>query len=135
MGKKVLTTITFSDIHKLNRRKVICIRDNIKGGALTETTLLVLLATYEPKHGYGILKFIERETEGRVVLGAGTLYGAINILLKKKWLMLVCNEQSDHKKEYEITEHGRRIVEQEFERLQELSSLASEIIGGEQKLL
>lgn len=37
-------------------------RDNIKGGALTETTLLILLALYEPRHGYGINKFIEDKT-------------------------------------------------------------------------
>ena len=79
------------------------------------------------------MKFIERETKGRVVLGAGTLYRAINILLKKKWLMLVYNEQSDHKKEYVITEYGKRIAEQELKRLQELCNLASEIIGWEQK--
>lgn len=43
-------------------------RDNIKGGALTETTLLVLLALYIPNHGYGIMKFIESTTKGRVDL-------------------------------------------------------------------
>lgn len=50
-------------------------RDNIGGGALTETTFLVLLSMFSQNHGYGIMQLIERETDGRVILGAGTLYG------------------------------------------------------------
>jgi len=110
---------------------VILIRDNIKGGALTETTFLVLLAVYKPKHGYGIMQFIERETNGRVVLGAGTLYGAINTLLKKKWIMPIGDENGGNKKEYIITDIGRKTAEEELNRMRELWRLASTIIGGE----
>ena len=55
-------------------------RDSVKGGALTEVTFFILLSLYEPNHGYGIMKFVEEKTQGRLVLGAGTLYGAINAL-------------------------------------------------------
>ena len=48
-------------------------RDNVKGGALTEVTFLILLALYKPRHGYAIMQFVEEKTCGRVVLGAGTL--------------------------------------------------------------
>ena len=65
---------------------VMSIRDNIRGGALTETTLLVLLALYRPNHGYGVSQFVVQETGGRVKLGAGTLYGAIDNLSRKKWI-------------------------------------------------
>ena len=110
---------------------MILIRDNIKGGALTETTFLVLLAFYKPNHGYGIMQFIEKETNGRVVLGAGTLYGAINTLLKKKWIMPVGNENIKNKKEYIITDIGRKAVEEERKRIGEIWRLATKIIGGE----
>lgn len=79
----------FSDIIFLTQilRLVIyegdIIRDNLSSGALTETSLLVLLSLYNELHGYGIKKFIENNTNGRVVLGMGTLYGAINNLEKK----------------------------------------------------
>ncbi|MCR5756066.1 MAG: helix-turn-helix transcriptional regulator, partial [Acetatifactor sp.] len=53
-------------------------KDNIKSGALTEVTFFILLSLYEPKHGYAIMQFIVEKTEGRLVLGAGSLYGAIN---------------------------------------------------------
>jgi len=111
--------------------EVIVIRDNIKGGALTETTFLVLLALYKPNHGYGIMQFIEKETNGRVTLGAGTLYGAINTLLKKKWIAPIGNEESGNKKEYIITDLGRKTAEEELKRMGELWHLASTIMGGE----
>lgn len=112
------------------------IRDYVKGGALTETTYLVLLAVYKPNHGYGIMKFIEKETSGRVTLGAGTLYGAINALLKKKWIALAANgdrEDSSNKKKYVITELGRQVSQKELKRIGELWSLASNITGGTAK--
>ena len=53
-------------------------RDNAKGGALTEVTFYILLSLYTPKHGYAVMQFIEEKTDGRLSLGAGTLYGALN---------------------------------------------------------
>lgn len=108
-------------------------RDNIAGGALTETTFLVLLSMFSPNHGYGIMQFIERETGGRVLLGAGTLYGAINTLLKKKWIEPVGNEAGSNKKEYTATELGRQIALDEMKRLSQISVIAAKIIGGESK--
>lgn len=110
---------------------MIDIRDNIKGGALTETTFLVLLAVYQPNHGYGIMQFIERETNGRVVLGAGTLYGAINTLVKKKWIALFGDEADSKKKEYLITDIGKQKAEEELKRIEEVWKLASTMIKGD----
>ena len=39
-------------------------RDNVKGGALTEVTFLILLALYKPRHGYAIMQFVEEKTCG-----------------------------------------------------------------------
>ncbi len=39
-------------------------RDNVKGGALTEVTFYILLSLFSPKHGYAIMQFIE-EKAGR----------------------------------------------------------------------
>lgn len=103
-------------------------RDNIKGGALTETTFLVLLATYRPNHGYGIMQFIERETDGRVILGAGTLYGAINTLVEKKWIAPHVNETDNRRKEYIITDAGKQIAEREQKRLRAILKLAEFVV-------
>lgn len=107
-------------------------RDNIKGGALTETTLLVLLAVYKLNYGYGIMQFIEKETGGRVVLGAGTLYGAINAAVKKKWIILFKSEADSRKKEYVITDAGKQKVSEELKRMSELLEVASIIVREEE---
>jgi len=64
-------------------------RDNAKGGALTEVTFFILLSLYTPKHGYAVMQFIEDNTKGRLTLGAGTLYGALNSLQEKAGLHLL----------------------------------------------
>jgi len=107
---------------------VIGIRDNIRGGALTETTLLVLLALYQPNHGYGVSQFVVRETGGRVKLGAGTLYGAIDNLSRKKWITPLKDERCARRKEYVITDLGKKMVEKELRRLDEVMKLAARTV-------
>ncbi len=104
-------------------------RDNVKGGALTEVTFYILLSLYSPKHGYAIMQFIEEKTDGRLLLGAGTLYGALNSLKEKGWIKL-CGNNEDRKKEYIITTQGKEIAEKEYVRLKALVHTATGIIGG-----
>lgn len=84
---------------------------------LTEGVYYILLSLYEPRHGYGIMQYVSELSKGRVVLGPGTVYGAIKTLLKKKWIVSL---EEGRKKEYIITNEGKAVVEAEIERLQEL---------------
>lgn len=104
-------------------------RDNAKGGALTEVTFYILLALFVPRHGYAIMQFIESSTGGRLSLGAGTLYGALNALEERGWIAR-CGEASGRKKEYLITDLGRETARQELARLRTLVQTAEEIMGG-----
>lgn len=106
-------------------------RDHVKGGALTEVSFYILLSLYTPKHGYAIMRFVEEETGGRLALGAGTLYGALNALQEKGWIV-PSGESTGRKKEYLITPQGRKIAEGELVRLHELIRTAEEIMGGTQ---
>jgi DNA-binding PadR family transcriptional regulator len=88
---------------------------------LTEAVYYILLALRKPNHGYGITQEVEDLTGGRVALGAGTLYGAIQTLQKKGWIDIYSvDTESRKKKEYIITEAGREVFEAERKRLQEL---------------
>jgi DNA-binding PadR family transcriptional regulator len=89
-------------------------------GALTEAVFYILLSLHKPMHGYAIMQNIERITKGRVALGAGTLYGAINALLQKEWISAVSGSGHSRKKDYVITEIGRAMYQAELERLSEL---------------
>lgn len=105
-------------------------RDNAKGGALTEVTFYILLALYEPRHGYAVMQFIEEKTEGRLVLGAGTLYGALNNLEARGWIAPFGDGAGGRKKSYLITDSGRAAAEQETRRLSALLKVAGEIMEG-----
>lgn len=88
---------------------------------MTEGVYYILLSLLTPNHGYGIIQKTLELTEGRLELGAGTLYGAINNLLDKGWIVLYSEEkESRKKKEYVITRIGRAALEEEMERLTEL---------------
>lgn len=105
-------------------------RDNVRGGALTEVTFYILLALYRPRHGYAIMQFIEERTGGRLRLGAGTLYGALNTLQEKGWIV-PWGADAGRKKEFVITPLGRETAARELARLKELAGAAEEIMGGE----
>ena len=88
-------------------------RDNTRGGALTEVTFFILLSLYTPKHGYAIMQFIENETKGRLLLGAGTLYGALNTLQEKAGLLLA-EHQMDEKKNTRLQRREKQLPEQNW---------------------
>jgi len=88
---------------------------------LTEALFYILLAVKTPNHGYGIIQDISDMTGGRVVLGPGTLYGAINSMLTKGWIRLYSEDkESRKKKEYLLTSLGREVFLNEVDRLKEL---------------
>lgn len=96
---------------------------------LTEGVFYILLALIKPNHGYGIIQEVELMTHGRLVLGAGTLYGAINTMLDKGWIKLYSEEvASRKKKEYMITNAGKDMLKFETERLEELISNSKRIM-------
>lgn len=106
-------------------------RDNVNGGALTEVTFYILISLYQPRHGYSIMQYIEEKTSRRLVLGAGTLYGALNTLCEKGWISAY-GQNSGRKKEFIITPLGKEMAQKELIRLKELTRFADEIIGGDQ---
>ncbi len=90
---------------------------------LTEALFYILLAARKPVHGYGIIQEAAELTGGRLNLGPGTLYGAINVLLDRGWIVLYSAEMgSRRKKEYVITDQGRAAFAGELRRLWELVS-------------
>ena len=102
-------------------------KDYVQGGTLTEVTDLILLSLYEPRHGYAIIQFVEEVTNGRVLLGAGTLYGALSSLEQKGWIKLQSTESTSRKKVYLITPSGKEAVQTEIDRLHQLIDLAERI--------
>lgn len=92
-----------------------------KNTPLTEALFYILLAVRRPNYGYEIIQDVLELTNGRLNLGPGTLYGAINSMLSKGWIKLYSEDkESRKKKEYLITEEGKKVFKKEVERLEEL---------------
>ena len=88
---------------------------------LTEAFFYILLALRKPNHGYGVIQEVEQLTNGRVVLGPGTLYGALQTMQKRDWIRIYSQDtESRKKKEYIITDLGTTAFEAEKSRLEEL---------------
>lgn len=92
---------------------------NESKGALTEAVFYILISLYKPLHGYGVIQNAEKLSGGRVKLGAGTLYGALNTLLGRGWIEEF-GVSGERKKEYVVTEAGKQAVREEIIRLREL---------------
>ena len=88
---------------------------------LTDAVFYILLALRRPNHGYGVVQQVEQMTGGRLILGPGTLYGALNQLTEKGWIELYSQQTTARKKkEYVITPQGREVFAKELERLEEM---------------
>lgn len=89
-------------------------------GALTEAVYYILLSVIKPNHGYGIMQNISELTDERLIISAGTLYGALNTLMERGWIKQLITTDDSRRKEYQITEDGKEVLNNELERLKEL---------------
>lgn len=96
--------------------------------ALTEAVYYILLSLLKPLHGYGIIQNADQLSGGRVKLAAGTLYGALNTLTDKGWIDALPENPESRKKEYVITTLGRKVLEEEVSRLEELAGNGRKIL-------
>ena len=99
--------------------------------ALTEATYYILLSLVQPRHGYGIMQRAEALSGGRVRLAAGTLYGALNTLCDKGWILQLPAPDDSRRKDYKLTELGLKILKNEVARLRELAYNGEKILREE----
>lgn len=104
--------------------------DKYEHTSLTEAVYYILLSVLQPLHGYGIIQNVKELSGGRLILAAGTLYGAITNLLAKGWIKTVNEDTASRKKEYIITETGKAALEKELARLEELVKNGQDILRG-----
>ena len=86
--------------------------------------ILLSLATGE-KHGYEIMRQVKRDTNGKVKMGNGTLYGSIKRMLNDKLI-----ESTGHKLDsaidderriyYKLTDFGQQTLHAEMQRYVEV---------------
>lgn len=97
---------------------------------LTETTYLILLSLIHPSHGYHIMQTVDELSNGNVKIAPGTMYGALDNLLKQKWIATVPSADK-RRKVYQITDKGLEVIEAETMRMRHLLAIAADIIKEE----
>ncbi len=99
---------------------------------LTPAVFYILLALSSvERHGYGIMKQVEADSQGKVAMGPGTLYGSLKRMLAaglvKESDKRIDPEMDDERRiYYRITGLGAEALAAELERYNHLVTLAQE---------
>ena len=97
---------------------------------LTPAVLHILLAlSREERHGYAIMKEVEADSQGKVKMGPGTLYGSLGRMIDAGLIresdQKVDPEMDDQRRVYyAITGLGRKALAAELQRYGEVVALA-----------
>jgi DNA-binding PadR family transcriptional regulator len=87
---------------------------------LTPLSLAVLLALAgEARHGYALFKEIERQSDGRVQPGTGTLYAALQRMIEEGVIEEAKRPRGEdaRRRYYALTPLGREVARAELRRL------------------
>ena len=99
---------------------------------LTPAVLHILLAlSTGERHGYGIMKEVESDSQGKVKMGPGTLYGSIGRMIEAGLIResdkKVDPEMDDERRiYYKITALGQSTLKAELDRYRELVAVAKQ---------
>lgn len=99
---------------------------------------ILLALAGEDLHGYGIMRQVAEQTDGRMRLGPGTLYSSIQTLLDAKLIEETEPREDrrlghERRRYYRLTPAGRKLARAEAERLRDLLRVARsrKILRGE----
>jgi DNA-binding PadR family transcriptional regulator len=100
--------------------------------------LILLSLAGDELHGYGIMRQVEEQTNGRMRLGPGTLYSSIQALVEEGLIEevdrgLEATGGAERRRYYRLTASGRKMARSEAERLAALLRVAraKRILRGE----
>lgn len=82
---------------------------------LTEQMFYILICLKKECCGIDIMEMVADMTDGRVVLGPGTLYTLLGDFVKQGFIRETAVE--GRKRSYVITDNGREVLREEYERL------------------
>jgi DNA-binding PadR family transcriptional regulator len=97
---------------------------------LTPAVFHILLALADgEKHGYAIMKEVESQTEGRIKMGPGTLYGSIKRMLSAGLLQETADRPdpelgNERRRFYRLTGVGEKALRVESTRMEQAVSAA-----------
>lgn len=103
-------------------------KDSIDIGELTDSAFYILSSVVDEKHGYLIMKTIEKFTNNEVTIGPASLYTTLKKLLAAD-LVELNRDTDENKKIYKITNKGREMLIKEIERKKQMIKFAENFLG------
>ena len=91
-----------------------------KFGTLTAQMFYILLVLQEECYGMDIMEKVSRITDGRISVGAGTLYNLLDSFMEAE--IIYQTKQEGRKRSYLLTQKGKQTLDNEYLRLQQLTS-------------
>lgn len=98
-------------------------KDSINIGELTDSAFYILSSVIEEKHGYLIMKDIEKFTNNEVTIDYASLYTTLKKLLAAD-LVTLNSDTDKNKKVYKITNKGREMLIKEINRKKQMIKFA-----------
>ncbi|MDA0244056.1 MAG: PadR family transcriptional regulator [Chloroflexi bacterium] len=105
---------------------------NTPNAPLTPAVLHILLAlSTQERHGYGIMKQVELDSQGKVNMGPGTLYGSLGRMIEAGLIgesdKKIDPEMDDERRVYyQITPLGQQALAAELKRYREVLAAAKQ---------
>ena len=104
--------------------------NNKANAPLTPAVLHILLAlSTQERHGYGIMKQVEADSQGKVNMGPGTLYGSLGRMIDAGLIRQsdkkIDPEMDDERRVYyKISGLGKKALAAELQRYREVVAVA-----------
>jgi DNA-binding PadR family transcriptional regulator len=99
-------------------------------GPLAPRDLLILAALAEGRlHGYGLIKAVEEQSGGKVLLDPANLYRVLRRMQRDGWIGEVGDEEAGRRRSYGITARGRSVLRSEVDRLDALLRQVRPVLG------
>lgn len=110
--------------------------DDAKVGLLQGTLDLLILRTllFGPRHGQGVARAIQQQSEDALLVDHGSLYPALQRLESRGWIRAEWGTSDNNRKArfYELTKAGRKQLVAETRQWRRLAAAVGRILGPEE---
>jgi PadR family transcriptional regulator, regulatory protein PadR len=96
--------------------------------------LILRMLLYGPRHGQGVARAIQQQSEETLLVDHGSLYPALQRLESRGWIRAEWGTSDNNRKArfYELTKAGRKQLTAETKQWRRMSAAISRILGPEE---
>ena len=92
--------------------------------------LILFALVGEARHGYGIIRQVEEQTDGTARLDPANLYRVLRRMCALGWIRRTEDSEESRRRTYEIAGEGRAVLRAELSRLERLLDQVRPAVAG-----